>query len=75
MSENLQWEKRNSKKNALAEKLESLMNDVVIAELNDINSKIESLCAMGVLKDNEHLDQLRKKMKNLQTGNKDDCNK
>lgn len=75
MSENLQWEKRNSRKNILAEKLESLVNDVVIVELNDINSKIESLCSMGVLKESEQLDQLREKMKNLQTGNKNDCSK
>lgn len=73
MAENLQWEKKDSKKNVLGEKLESLMNEAVLVELNDINSKIESLCAMGVLKDTEQLEQLRTKMKQLKTGNNDDC--
>lgn len=69
MSENLNWEKRDSNKSELAVKLESLMKSVVVSELNDINSKIESLCSMGVLKECPELEELRSKMKQLKTGN------
>lgn len=75
MTENLQWEKREEKKNALAERLETLVNGVVMAELKDINSKIESLCSMGVLLESKELEELRNKMKQLQAGLNDDHSK
>ncbi|MDD5649578.1 MAG: hypothetical protein PHF86_04060 [Candidatus Nanoarchaeia archaeon] len=74
MTENLQWEKREKGKNSLAERLETLVNGVVVSELQDINSKIESLCSMGVLKQGPELEELRNKMKQLQTGLKHDNN-
>lgn len=74
MTENLEWEKKTSSKNQLAANLETLMDGVIKAELNDINSKIESLCSMGVLKDPQ-LEELRSKMKQLQAGRKNDCSK
>jgi hypothetical protein len=70
MTENLHWENRSSKKNVLAEKLQVLVNDVVLIELNDINAKIESLCSMGVLDNSEQLNELREKMRQLHTGKK-----
>lgn len=69
MTEKLQWEKKTSQKNKLAETLETLMNGVVVSELKDINSKLESLCSMGVLKEGPELDELRIKMKQLQAEN------
>jgi len=68
MTENLHWEKKDSNKSELAIKLESLMNNVVVSELNDINLKIESLCSMGVLKECPELEELRTKMKQLKIG-------
>jgi hypothetical protein len=67
MTENLQWEKRENKKNVLADRLETLVNSVVITELKEINSKIESLCSMGVLQGSQ-IEELRAKMKQLPTG-------
>lgn len=75
MTENLEWEKKTSSKNQLAANLEVLMDGVIKAELNDINSKIESLCSMGVLKEGPQLEELRSKMKQLQVGQKNDCSK
>lgn len=75
MSEKLSWEKREHRKSELAERLESLVNDVVVVELNDINSKIESLCTMGVLQNNDKLNELRERMKQLQPGKRNDCSK
>lgn len=75
MTENLEWEKKTSSKNQLAANLETLMNGVIKTELNDINSKIESLCSMGVIKEGPQLEELRSKMKQLQAGQKNDCSK
>ena len=67
MSE-LQWKKKTGKSEFI-ENLERLMNDVVLIEIKEINSKIESLCSMGVIKDNEQIQELREKMKELQGAN------
>ncbi len=67
MTENLEWE-RKELDNKFIRELETLVNGVVFNELNDINSKIESLCSMGVITDDEKIKELREKMKQL--GNK-----
>ncbi|MDD5649710.1 MAG: hypothetical protein PHF86_04720 [Candidatus Nanoarchaeia archaeon] len=69
MEEKITWEKKDSIKNDFAAKLDSLMNDVVMSELNDINSKIESLCSMGVIENDSSLEELREKMKQLREKN------
>jgi len=75
MNENLEWEKRKSMQSNLAKNLDTLMHGVVLTELKNINGKIESLCSMGILKDNEKLSELREKMKQLQAGTKNDSSK
>jgi hypothetical protein len=62
MSEELQWKKKTGKSEFI-ENLERLMHDVVLIEIKEINSKIESLCSMGVIKDDKQIQELREKMK------------
>lgn len=75
MEDNLEWQKKTSPKNELSEKLELLIKGVVMTGLNDINSKIESLCAMGVIKESAKLEELRDKMKQLRSGIENDNSK
>jgi hypothetical protein len=68
MTEELSWKKRTSARSEFVDNLERLVKSVVMIEINQINSKIESLCAMGVIKDDVQVRELREKIKQLQTG-------
>jgi hypothetical protein len=74
MQEELEWKKRESRRPEFLENLDYMMKNVVMAELKDINNKIESLCSMGIIKDEDKLKEIREKMKQLQesTGTKND---
>lgn len=62
MEEQLQWQKRTNSKTQLLQNLEKMLSTVVIHEIKNINSKIESLRAMGVIEDGPHLQQLKEKI-------------
>jgi hypothetical protein len=65
----IEWKKRSeTRRSELAQTLEKLMHSVVINQVQEINSKIESLCQMGVIKDGPQIQELREKMKQLQLG-------
>lgn len=69
MKEELEWKVRSSRhRSELVNDLERLMQNVVMTQVQEINSKIESLCQMGVIQDNEKIQELREKMKQLQVG-------
>jgi hypothetical protein len=71
MEEELKWQKKEQTTNPkLVDDLKSLIQQVVTTEINNINSKIESLCSMGVIKDTQKMQELRDKIKQLQTGQK-----
>jgi hypothetical protein len=73
--EELKWKARSaSKRSELVESLEKLMKGVVVAQLQEINSKIECLCQMGIISDNDKLQELRSRMKQLQAGASNDSN-
>jgi DNA mismatch repair protein MutH len=62
MSEPLQWSKRENSKSQLLQNLDKMLNMVVISEIKNINSKIESLCNMGVIQDGPQIQELRQKI-------------
>jgi len=64
----LEWEKKTTK-NQLTEKLEKAINSIVDMQIKEINSKIEVLCSMGVIKDVSKIEEIKEKMKQLQIGN------
>lgn len=66
MQEDLKWRKRPANKSELIGNLQSLLHGAVMSEINNINSKIESLCRMGVIEDGPKMQELREKIKHLQ---------
>jgi len=71
MEEEIKWQKKEKTTNPkLVEELQNLIHQVVSTEINSINSQIESLCCMGVIKDTQKMQELRDKIKQLQTGQK-----
>jgi hypothetical protein len=69
MSEHLEWKKRKGKPE-LAKTLERLVTTAVSAQIQDLHSKIECLCQMGVIKEGPELQNLRNKIKQLEIGMK-----
>jgi hypothetical protein len=65
MEEKLEWKKKKNIKSEMIEDLKKQMSCFVLNEINDINSKIESLCRMGVIKDGLEIQKIREKMKQL----------
>jgi hypothetical protein len=62
--ESLSWQQK-SNKSELFEKLNELVSTVVLREMQEVNLKIETLCRMGLIKDEDTLKELRKKMQEL----------
>ena len=67
MSE-LSWDKKTKNHSELICKLNELVEILVTREMQDINSKIEILYRMGLIKDNDKIQELRKKMQDLKQG-------
>ena len=62
----LNWEyKKNLNFLKITEQLSTALNTIVVTELNDINRKINSLHALGLIEDSEQFKKLQEQMKNI----------
>jgi len=68
---NLEWQ-QTSLSAGFAEKLQELMDQVVVSELKDITGKIDTLCAMGLMQEGPELEQIREKLNSLNVVRKKD---
>lgn len=66
MEENLNWKKKKFDKIQFAENLQKLVNSVVVLQIKEISNKIETLCSMGVIEDQNQITILKEKLKQLQ---------
>jgi hypothetical protein len=62
----LSWKKKSpNDKNEFFDKINELVQSALLKEINDVNSKIDMLFNMGIIKDDEKIKELKEKMKNL----------
>jgi hypothetical protein len=61
----MEWKKKNTLGNGIVNELQKAVEQLVIQQVSDIHSKLESLCQMGVIPDNAKIQLIRQQMKDL----------
>ena len=70
MDEQLGWKyKKKLNFTKVLDKIAFLTETVVKREVTDVSAKIEALCAMGIIQDNEKIKELKDKLSKINLDN------